>query len=53
MGVNLEDIDQFLSVISKLEKKIHHLVHKSNLTDLEKKLILDNIVIIPSTKKKC
>jgi hypothetical protein len=53
MGVNLEDIDQFLTTISKLEKKIHQLIHKSNLTDNEKQIIIDHIVIVPASKKKC
>jgi hypothetical protein len=52
MSVNLNDIDQFLTTINKLEKKIHHLIHKSNLTDMEKKMILDHILIVPSVKEK-
>jgi hypothetical protein len=52
MSVNLNDIDQFLNTISKLEKKIHQLIHKSNLTDIEKKMILDHILIVPPIKAK-
>jgi hypothetical protein len=51
MSVDLNDMDQFLTTISRLEKKIHHLIHKSNLTDLEKKMILDHILIVPSNKE--
>jgi hypothetical protein len=52
MSMHTDDIDQFLSTICKLEKKIHQLIHKSNLTDLEKKMILDHILIVPSIKEK-
>jgi hypothetical protein len=52
MSVDLNDIEQFLTTISKLEKKIHQLIHKSNLTDMEKKMILDHILIVPSVKAK-
>jgi hypothetical protein len=47
-----DEIDQFLSTVSKLEKKIHQLIYKSNLTDMEKKMIVDHVLIVPSIKKK-
>jgi hypothetical protein len=52
MSVHTDDIDQFLTTVSKLEKKIHQLIHKSNLSDLEKKIILDHILIVPAIKEK-
>jgi hypothetical protein len=52
MSANLDEMDQFLNTIYKVEKKIHHLIHKSNLTNMEKKMILDHILIVPSIKKK-
>jgi 16S rRNA G527 N7-methylase RsmG len=51
MSAYVDDIDQFLSTINKLENKIHHLIDKSNLSDIEKKMILDHILIVPSIKK--
>jgi 16S rRNA G527 N7-methylase RsmG len=48
MSAQLDDIDQFLNTVGKLEKKIHHLIHKSNLTEIEKKMILDHILIVPT-----
>jgi hypothetical protein len=52
MSMHTDDIDEFLNTIGKLEKKIHQLIHKSNLTDLEKTMIIDHILIVPSLKKK-
>jgi hypothetical protein len=52
MSLEQDETDQFLTTICKLEKKIHQLIQKSNLTDMEKKMILDHILIIPSVKKK-
>jgi hypothetical protein len=52
MSMHTDDIDQFLNTICKLEKKIHQLIQKSNLTDMEKKMILDHILIVPSLKRK-
>jgi hypothetical protein len=49
---NTDEFDQFLSTVNKLEKKIHQLIFKSNLTDMEKKMIMDHVLIIPSNKKK-
>jgi hypothetical protein len=50
MSVKTDEIDQFLSTVCKLEKKIHQLIQKSNLSDIEKKMIIDHIIIIPSNK---
>jgi hypothetical protein len=50
--INSDEIDQFLSTVCKLEKKIHQLIYKSNLTDMEKKMIVDHVLIVPSIKKK-
>jgi hypothetical protein len=48
MSAKLDDIDEFLNTVGKLEKKIHHLIDKSNLSDSEKKMILEHILIVPS-----
>jgi hypothetical protein len=50
MSVETDDIDQFLTTVSKLEKRIHQLIHKSNLSDTEKKMVLDHILIVPAIK---
>jgi hypothetical protein len=51
MKARVYDLDQFLETIHNLENTVYQLVHKSNLTDSEKKLILDHILIVPGTKK--
>lgn len=52
MSATIDEMDQFLNTINKLEKKIHHLIHKSNLSDIEKKMIFDHILIVPPIKMK-
>jgi hypothetical protein len=47
-----EDIDQFLENIHELEKTVFGLIEKSNLTDMEKRKILNHILIVPGNKKK-
>ena len=42
-----ESLDEFLQTIYNLEEKVVHLIHQSNLSDVEKKFILDHILIIP------
>ncbi|MDB5055223.1 MAG: hypothetical protein JWM44_3273 [Bacilli bacterium] len=45
-----EDIDQFLETIHELEHTIFQLIQKSNLTDVEKSLIVNHIMIVPGNK---
>jgi 16S rRNA G527 N7-methylase RsmG len=52
MSANIDDMDRFLETINKLEKKIQNLIHKSNLSDIEKKMILDHILIVPFHRYK-
>jgi hypothetical protein len=42
-----ESLDDFLQTIYELEEKVVHLIHQSNLSAVEKKFILDHILIIP------
>ena len=48
--MNNEDIDQFLETIHELEHTIFQLIQKSNLTDIEKRMIVNHIMIVPGNK---
>ena len=52
MKARVYDMDQFLDTIHNLENKVFQLIHKSNLTEREKQLILNHILIVPGTEKK-
>lgn len=47
MKEQLEDIQQFLELISKIEEKVLGLIQNTNLTDTEKSYILEHILIVP------
>ncbi len=49
MKARVYELDQFLDTIHKLEDTVYQLIHKSNLTENEKEMILDHILIVPGT----
>jgi len=51
MKARVYDMDQFLETIHNLEDTVYQLINKSNLTESEKKFILNHILIVPGMEK--
>jgi hypothetical protein len=51
MDQAMDGIEDYLDLIRELEFKINSLILKSNLTEDEKKFILDHIFVVPKSNK--
>lgn len=47
MNEQFTDVRQFLDMIHQIESKVIHLIQTTNLSEEEKKFILDHILIVP------